>query len=76
MLSLSNNTGFSEILSRIESRFSKLYSKKVYVHHYTQFLEESVFRESAQTIGSLNAEYKKLADHQGGETVHRYKPLF
>lgn len=76
MLSLSNNTGFSEILSRIESRFTKLYSKKVYVHHYTQFLEESFFKESAATIGDLNAEYKKLMDYQGTEVVHRYRPLF
>lgn len=76
VLSLSNNTGFSEILGRIEGRFSKLYSKKVYVHHYTQYLEESTFRESAATIGSLNAEYKRLTDYQGTEVVQRYKPLF
>ena len=73
---MANNTGFSEILTKIGDRFSKLYSKKVYVHHYTQFLDESIFKESAGILGSLNTEYKKLMDYQGSDVVQRYKPLF
>ena len=57
-------------------RYSKLYSKKVYVHHYTQFLDESIFKESAEVLSSLYGDYKNLINYSGSEVVNRYKPLF
>ena len=57
-------------------RFNKLYRKKVYVHHYTQYLEESVFQESFHTLDSLHGEYCSLMEYVPDKTVERFKPLF
>lgn len=76
VLSLSNNTGFSEILSKMMDRFNKLYRKKVYVHHYTKYLDESIFPESLECLDSLNQEYFKLMDYSGQREIERFKPLF
>lgn len=76
ILSLANNTGFSEVLGKMCDRFSKLYRKKVYVHHYTNFLDESIFTESYSTLEGLDAEYRKLMAYEGSDVVQRYRPLF
>lgn len=57
-------------------RFKKLYSRKVYVHHYLEYIPESMFTTSFNTLDSLNKEYIKLAQYQGSDVVQRYKPLF
>lgn len=57
-------------------RFSKLYRKKVYVHHYTQYLEEAVFQQSFHALDSLHAEYSALMDYVPDKTADRFKPLF
>ena len=38
VLNLSNTTGTRHILSRLESKFMKIYKQKVFVHHYEQFM--------------------------------------
>lgn len=78
MLCLSNNTSFSAIFSRLRNRFRKLYRKKVYVHHYTEFIEESEFEKALQLNQNILGEYKDLeqADENEDETVYRYKELF
>ena len=43
MLALSNNTGTRHILSRLRSKFSKIYKQKVFVHHYTQYMDVGQF---------------------------------
>lgn len=91
VLSLSNSTAFSEILGKLLDRFRKLWRKKVYVHHYTQFIEEQTFTDSEFTLDSLRNEYAQLAEggsrglsnKTGGDiderdygVIKRYKPLF
>ena len=39
LLTLSNNTGINEIFNKMVGRFNKFYKKKVYVHHYTKFMD-------------------------------------
>ncbi len=85
---MSNSTAFSEILGKSLDRFNKLYRKKVYVHHYTQYIEETAFTEGAQTMDNLRQEYSNLEEGKntehsgglmeegGGDVIRRYKPLF
>ena len=43
MLALSNNTGTRHILERLRTKFMKIYQKKVFVHHYTEFMDVGGF---------------------------------
>lgn len=61
---------------RIRQRFLKLYKRKVYVHHYTEYIEESIFDESAEVNLQLIREYEELQNRKQIDVVHRYKPLF
>jgi tubulin epsilon len=57
-------------------RFNKLYRKKVYVHHYTQYLEEAIFPESFNTLDTLHHEYCGLMEYVADKNIDRFKPLF
>jgi tubulin epsilon len=57
-------------------RFSKLYRKKVYVHHYTQYLEEAVFQQSFDALDSLHSDYCGLMEYVPDKHLDRFKPLF
>ena len=91
VLSLSNSTAFSEILGKLVDRFRKLWKKKVYVHHYTKYIDEQTFTDSEYCLESLRKEYAQLAEEGSGGLGHkrgsdiderdpgvikRYKPLF
>ena len=39
-LALSNNCCFGDALGVMRERFDKLYRRKVYVHHYTQYMDQ------------------------------------
>ena len=60
LLALTNNTAFSETLIKIRKRFQKLYKRKVYVHHYTEFIEQDIFDISADINKSLIDEYLEV----------------
>ena len=38
VLALSNTTGTRHVLTRLKNKFNKIYEKKVFVHHYEQFI--------------------------------------
>jgi len=40
LLCLANNTAIKGNFEEIYDRFSKLYKRKVYVHHYTEYMEQ------------------------------------
>lgn len=45
----------------MEKRFSKLYSRKLYVHHYEQYLDTSShFEETKEAVNDLIAKYQSM----------------
>jgi tubulin epsilon len=76
LLCLSNNCCMKDTFQEMEDRFKKLYRKKVYVHHYTQYMDEHVFTESMESIHSLISEYERLQNAVPPTTTTRFVPEF
>lgn len=63
LLFLSNNSGVSEVLQRIQKNFMKLYKKKMYTCHFTKVgLEECHFDQVQANISSLIASYNQCSE--------------
>lgn len=60
VLALSNNTGTRHILSRLRSRFNKIYKQRVFVHHYTQFMDIEHFDTALENCTSVIKSYEEL----------------
>lgn len=61
LLCLSNNTSIKEMFMRIEDKFMKLYSHKMYTHHYTNYgMEKEHFDTASSNVHALIQEYNDL----------------
>lgn len=72
----------AKTLSSISHRFEKLYQKKVYLHHYKQYMESFEFEAAFESIKSLICKYNEANKQASGrgpqdqlESVVRYKPV-
>lgn len=60
VLCLANNTGITDKFSEMMTRFNKLYKKKVFVHHYKEYMDESHFDIASGAIQDLVLKYESL----------------
>ena len=60
LLCLANHTGMESMFDAARARFLQLYSRKVYVHHYTDFIEMDAFDTALDTIDCLISDYADL----------------
>mmetsp|Transcript_37929 Transcript_37929/g.38617 ORF Transcript_37929/g.38617 Transcript_37929/m.38617 type:complete len:487 (+) Transcript_37929:134-1594(+) len=60
VLGLYNSTGFASVLSRERGRFTQLYRRKAMLHHYTEFMEESLIAEADHEIARVIDDYMSL----------------
>uniref|UniRef100_A0A7S3LRP6 Tubulin/FtsZ 2-layer sandwich domain-containing protein n=1 Tax=Aplanochytrium stocchinoi TaxID=215587 RepID=A0A7S3LRP6_9STRA len=68
VLCLSNNCCVRSTFRKMEQRFRTLYDKRrAFVHHYTQYVEESHFSESLEIIRAIQDDYSQL---QSAGTLH------
>ena len=85
MLALSNNTGTRHVLNRLRQRFLKIYKQKVFVHHYTNFMDISGFDEALQNCSDVIFNYEDM-ERQNSEATqlnaqlsdvnkYRFKPI-
>lgn len=58
----------------MEVRFQKLYSRKLYVHHYEKFMEPQLFDESIEELISLKDEYQFLQNSKPPKSIPRFTP--
>eukprot|EP00873_Tetraselmis_striata_P003164 jgi/Tetstr1/423428/TSEL_014109.t1 len=72
---LSNNCCVRSTFTSMQDRFQKLYKRKVYVHHYTQFMEEATFDEAFQSVDALVRDYAELDRPQTEAPTTRMQPL-
>eukprot|EP00882_Tetradesmus_deserticola_P008036 GHRQ01008465.1.p1 GENE.GHRQ01008465.1~~GHRQ01008465.1.p1 ORF type:complete len:484 (+),score=208.82 GHRQ01008465.1:280-1731(+) len=73
LLCLSNNCCIADTFSTLMARFDKLYKRKIFVHHYTEFMEATGFDAAAECLNGLIAEYRR-ADSAGPAPVTRMRP--
>eukprot|EP00878_Enallax_costatus_P034015 GHUV01037615.1.p1 GENE.GHUV01037615.1~~GHUV01037615.1.p1 ORF type:complete len:133 (+),score=33.23 GHUV01037615.1:1099-1497(+) len=62
-----------DTFSNLMARFDKLYKRKIFVHHYTQYMDAAGFDEAAECLNSLIADYR-AADNAASAPVVRMKP--
>ncbi len=60
VLALSNNTGMRHVLSRMRQKFMKIYKQKVFVHHYTNFMDIGHFDTSLENCTNVIKLYEDL----------------
>jgi tubulin epsilon len=58
LLCLANNTGIAATFDAMRGRFEKLFSRQVYVHHYTQYMEQDSMRQACDNIADLHDAYQ------------------
>jgi tubulin epsilon len=63
-------------LAAIHARFSKLYKRRFYLHHYEEYMDVGEISESAQSVADLVQEYNSLhAREEAPLSVLRPQPL-
>ncbi|KAG5183531.1 Tubulin/FtsZ family, GTPase domain-containing protein [Tribonema minus] len=60
LLCLSNNCCVAQSFEDLRQQFCKLYTRRAMVHHYTQFVDQSVFDEALESVTALIADYEEL----------------
>eukprot|EP00753_Platysulcus_tardus_P018989 PLAT7039.8.p1 GENE.PLAT7039.8~~PLAT7039.8.p1 ORF type:complete len:514 (+),score=205.42 PLAT7039.8:8-1549(+) len=60
LLALCNSCAIADCFADLRGRFAKLYRVKAHVHHYTEFVEASVFDEALESLDGLVASYREL----------------
>jgi len=63
-------------IEQMEKKFSKFYNKRLYVHHYEEYLgDTSHFEETRQAVKDLVSKYQGL-EKQQATGIRRLKPLY
>eukprot|EP00761_Pharyngomonas_kirbyi_P005542 gb/GECH01005547.1/.p1 GENE.gb/GECH01005547.1/~~gb/GECH01005547.1/.p1 ORF type:complete len:452 (+),score=88.34 gb/GECH01005547.1/:1-1356(+) len=60
LLCLANNSCITKTFSAMRSRFMTLWKRKVYVHHYTNYTDVGVFKDSLKELDELIGEYRSI----------------
>ena len=60
MLALSNNTGTRSVLEKLRGRFMKIYKQRVFVHHYTKYMDISHFDTALNNCSSVIDSYEQV----------------
>nr|QBH22544.1 B1 epsilon-tubulin 1 [Philasterides dicentrarchi] len=75
LLCLANNTSITEKFNEMLDRFHKLYKRKVYTHHYTEYMDISHFDNASMGIQDLVLKYSDLEQQTTPVVNQRLKPL-
>ena len=63
-LALSNSCCIRQTFRAMRARFSKLYRRRVYLHHYLQYMDEARFAEADEAVRALIGGYEEV-DRRG-----------
>eukprot|EP00357_Protocruzia_adherens_P006593 CAMPEP_0114993620 /NCGR_PEP_ID=MMETSP0216-20121206/12637_1 /TAXON_ID=223996 /ORGANISM="Protocruzia adherens, Strain Boccale" /LENGTH=481 /DNA_ID=CAMNT_0002357295 /DNA_START=138 /DNA_END=1583 /DNA_ORIENTATION=+ len=74
LLWLSNNSCIRHTFGTLEERFMKLYKHKVYVHHYTEYMDKACFDEAIENVRDIAGEYEALESYQPEQEIKRLNP--
>ena len=59
----------------MSGRFQKLYKRKVYTHHYKEYMELECFDSAYGNLQELVAEYRALEEVQRPQITKRIIPI-
>ncbi|EGR30381.1 hypothetical protein IMG5_133480 [Ichthyophthirius multifiliis] len=65
VLCMANNTSIRETFQEILERFNKLYRKKVYIHHYTQYMDAQLFNEASEEAYQRRLQKEEQQQNEG-----------
>jgi len=71
LLCLANNTAAAGLFAEAAGRFNKLFQRKVFIHHYLQYMEEAGFQEALDSNVGLRGLYKE-AEKEGQFRLSKY----
>ena len=60
LLSLANNSCIGATFERMHERFTKLYRRRVFLHHYMQFMPAEDIQSAAHAVSEMVHEYRTL----------------
>lgn len=66
---LRNSPQIVSSLNHVKGSFNKLYSRKMYLHHYDKYLERSDIERRSEIVDSLIASYNDIAKSNGMRTA-------
>eukprot|EP00884_Botryococcus_braunii_P019960 jgi/Botrbrau1/6648/Bobra.104_2s0035.1 len=78
LFNLANNTSIASALSSLHGRFSKLYKRRFFLHHYEEYMERSEMGQAADCVASVVEQYESLHRATSGlrsPLVTRMQPL-
>mmetsp|Transcript_11073 Transcript_11073/g.19222 ORF Transcript_11073/g.19222 Transcript_11073/m.19222 type:complete len:473 (-) Transcript_11073:121-1539(-) len=74
LLCLANNSAITNTFTSMMARFNKLYKRKVYTHHYAQYMELSMFDHAAEVMANITAQYAATETNAAPPPVTRMRP--
>lgn len=72
LLCLANNCAISQTFSTMMDRFKKLYKRRVYTHHYEQYMDLAMFDHASETVSGIITAYNEV-DSAPPPTVTRFR---
>lgn len=74
LLNLSNNCCVAGTFATMLDRYDKLYKRRLFLHHYEQFMDAGELEQAASTVSSLMQEYNTLDRAKPPDTIPRLRP--
>lgn len=65
LLCLANSCGMGGTAAALHQRFSQLYGRRLYLHHYTQYIEPAELDAASEAVASLADAYQQLGVSPG-----------
>jgi tubulin epsilon len=62
LLCLANNCGIGATFAAMQQRFQQLYPRRLYTHHYQQYIEVAEFDAALEAAAWLTDSYQQLND--------------
>lgn len=74
LLCLANNCCVSNTFNAMLHRFDQLFSRRVYVHHYSQFMDPEDMANARDNVLELTHAYEKLDGQESPSHLDTYVP--
>lgn len=74
LLCLANNCCISNTFNAMLKRFDQLFSRGVYVHHYSQFMDAQDMVEARTTVLDVTRAYEKLDGQERPSQSNNFVP--
>eukprot|EP00892_Ulva_mutabilis_P012892 jgi/Ulvmu1/9976/UM059_0025.1 len=73
LLCLANNCCVSSTFDAMIQRFDQLFSRRVYVHHYSQFMDPGDMAQARENVFGLMRSYQDLDGQQAPDHLDKYE---